>query len=311
MNALRGQLKRASFWLFEFAQFFNLFITPIHYYVPLSSTRQLRKTRERWNRPVDLAPLGFDVEKQRRILREWIAPFEPEYRGNKTFIDGVNNHAGPGFGFVEAQTIHAFIRKTRPRRVIEIGSGVSTWCMLAALKLNEKDGSQPFELSCIDPNPSGFLKSLPVRLQNSMVEDVDLSFFDQLEPNDLLQVDSSHVVRCCGDVARIYTEIIPKLKPGVFVHVHDVTFPYMFPRDVEHTYTQAMETALLFALLAHSPRYEVLMCLSLFHHVDQKMLKAVFPEYDPQPNIGGLPGSDVEMFGERRHFPSSVYMVVK
>src|SRR5450432_3953299 len=178
---VRRLLKRASFWLFEFGQRFNVFIVPVHYYVPLSSTRELRKCRDRWNQPVDLAPLAMNAENQRRILLDWIAPFEPEYRGNKTFIDGVNSHAGPGFGYIEAQTLHAFIRKTRPRRIIEVGSGVSTWCMLAALKENEKQEGKSFELLCIDPNPSKFLNSLPVRLNNAIVEDVDLSFFDQLE----------------------------------------------------------------------------------------------------------------------------------
>jgi predicted O-methyltransferase YrrM len=310
MQQLKKILKRMSFWLFEFGQHFNVFIVPVHYYVPLSSTLELRKSRNRWNRPVDMAPLSLDLDNHRRILTDWIAPFEPEYRGNATYLDGVNNHAGPGFGYVEAQTMHAFIRKTRPRRVIEVGSGVSTWCMLAALKANESEG-HGFELSCIDPNPSEFLSSLPVRLQKAIVEDVDLSFFDQLEPNDLLSIDSSHAVRCCGDVARIYLEILPRLKPGVFVHIHDVTFPYMFPRDVEQTYTQAMETALLFAMLANSPRFEVLICLSLSHYNDAALLKRTFPEYDAQPNIGGLPGIDVAQFGEKRHFPSSTYLVVK
>jgi predicted O-methyltransferase YrrM len=310
MKKLKNILKRVSFWLFEFGQLFNVFIVPIHYYVPLSSTRELRKSRSRWNRPVDLAPLSLDVENHRRILMDWIAPFEPEYRGNRTYLDGVNNHAGPGFGYVEAQALHAFIRKTRPRRVIEVGSGVSTWCMLAALKANEREGAG-FELSCIDPNPSEFLSSLPVRLQKAIVEDVDLSFFDQLESNDLLSIDSSHAVRCCGDVARIYLEILPRLKSGVFVHIHDVTFPYMFPRDVEKTYTQAMETALLFAMLANSGRFEILICLSLTHYNDPTLLKRVFPEYDAQPNIGGLPGRNVKQFGDGRHFPSSTYLVVK
>jgi hypothetical protein len=311
MRALRGFLKRASFWLFEFGQLFNVFILPIHYYVPLSSTRQLRKSRDRWNRPVDLTPLAFNMESQRRILKEWISPYEPEFRGNERYLDGVNNQAGPGFGYIEAQALHAFIRKTRPKRVIEVGSGVSTWCMLGALKANEREGAGSFELACIDPNPSKFLNSLPVRLQKAIVEEVDLTFFDQLEADDLLSVDSSHAVRCCGDVARIYLEILPRLKPGVFVHIHDVTFPFMFPRDVEQVYMQSMESALLFAMLADSTHFEVLICLSLLHYKEPVLLKSVFPEYNAQPNIGGLPGPDVKLFGERRHFPSSTYLVVK
>jgi predicted O-methyltransferase YrrM len=307
----RQALKLASLTLFETAQYFNIFIVPIHYYVPLASTRHLRKTRDRWNRPADLMTLPLNLDRMRQVLTESIAPFEPEYRGNAVFLEGVKNQAGPGFGYIEAQAMHAFLRKTRPKRVIEVGSGVSTWCMLAALKANEKDGFGGFELACIEPNPSQFLLSLPVHLEREGVEEIDLAFFDQLESNDVLSIDSSHVARCCGDVARIYLEILPRLKPGVFVHIHDITFPYLFPRDVEQTYTQSMETALLFAMLTHSVRFEVLICLSLIHYADQSLMKRVFPEYDPQPNIGGLPGVGVRQFGEKRHFPSSTYLIVK
>jgi hypothetical protein len=309
VKKLRSIAKRASFWLFELGEMINIFIVPVHYYVPLSSTRDLRSSRSRWNRPVDLSSLPLDQERQRQILTGWIAPFEFEYRGNKTYIEGVTSRAGPGFGYIEAQAMHAFFRKTKPRRVIEVGSGVSTWCMLAALGMNEKETKESFELSCIDPNPSGFLLNMPVKLQRGIVEEVDLAFFDRLEQGDLLSIDSSHAVRCCGDVARIYTEILPRLKPGVFVHIHDIMFPYMFPRDVEQTYTQAMETALLFTSLAHSKRFEVLFSLSLLHYTDQELLKRVFPEYDPQPNNGGLPGEGVSQFGDKRHFPSSIYLV--
>lgn len=311
MKLMRRLAKRASFWIFDFAQRFNIFVVPVHYYVPLSSTRELKASRVRWNHPIDLGPLNLDINKQRETLATWIAPYELEFRGNSTYLEGASNHAGPGFGYIEAQALHAFLRKTRPRRVIEVGSGVSTWCMLDALKTNDREGAVPFILTCIDPNPSTFLNSLNIAVKAAIVEEVELSFFDQLEANDLLSIDSSHAVRCCGDVARLYLEVLPRLKKGVFVHIHDVTFPYMFPRDVEKTYTQAMETALLFAMLANSPRYEVLFCLSLFHYTDPATLKATFPEYLAQPNEGGLPADGVSQFGDKRHFPSSTYLVVK
>lgn len=309
-KSLRSAAKRASFQLFELGQIFKMFIVPVHYYVPLSSTRELRRTRSRWNHPVDLSSLPLDPEKQRQIVTEWIAPYEPEYRGNRIYREGVDRRAGPGFGYIEAQAIHGFIRKTKPRRLIEIGSGVSTWCMLAALAMNRDEGGESSELACIDPYPSSFLRDMPVQLRESIVEEVELSFFDQLQPGSLLSIDSSHAVRCCGDVARIYTEILPRLRPGVFVHIHDITFPYLFPRDVEQTYTQAMETALLFATLSHSTHFEILFCLSHLHHTEPGLLKRVFPDYDPQPNEGGLPGPNVQQFGEPRHFPSSIYLQV-
>jgi hypothetical protein len=311
MKKVRQVLKEASLRLFELAQIMGVFIVPVHYYVPLASTRELRRTRQLWNRPVDLSSLSIDLAGLRKILLDWIEPYQEEYRGNEVYVEGVRNRAGPGFGYIEAQTMYAFLRKVRPRRVIEIGSGVSTWCILTSLTRNQQETGEAFEIRCIDPYPSDFLKGLPVHLERCKVEEIDLSFFDQLGVNDVLSIDSSHAVRCCGDVARIYLEVLPRLKPGVLIHIHDVTLPYLFPRDVECTYTQSMETALVFSMLSHSTRYEMLICLSLFHYVEADLMKKVFPDYDPQPNVGGLPGTGVKQFGENRHFPTSTYLIVR
>lgn len=311
MKTLKSALKRLSIWLFNAGQLINIFILPVHYYVPLSSTRKLRRTRKHWNWPIDIAPIQLSTDLQRHVLTDWIAPYEPEYRGNRTYLDASNNQVAPGFGYIEAQALHGFIRKTRPRRMIEVGSGVSTWCTLAASRRNVTDGHDPCEIDCIEPHPSSSLKTLPVHIHERVVEDVELTFFDKLEANDLLFIDLSHAVRPCGDVAKLYLEILPRLKAGVFIHVHDVYFPYMFPRDIERSYTQSMETALLFALLAYSTRFKVLISLSVLHYNESSLLRTVFPEYDAQPSIGGLRGAGVRPFGDRRHFPSSTYLVVQ
>ena len=105
--------------------------------------------------------------------------------------------------------------------------------MLGALSLNENETGIRSEVCCIEPYPSQFLRSLPVKLKTARIEDVDLSVFSLLESGDLLFIDTSHAVRCCGDVARIYLEILYQAKTGRPHHIHDITFPFMFPRDVE------------------------------------------------------------------------------
>jgi hypothetical protein len=149
MKSIKKLLKRLSFCIFKLGQVFGLFIVPVHYYVPLASTRELRSTRERWNKRIDLSPLGTDIAAQAKNLCNLIEPYEPEYRGNARYLEGVNKQAGPGFGYIEAQALHGFIRSTKPRRIIEIGSGVSTWCMLGALSLNEIESGIQAEVCCI------------------------------------------------------------------------------------------------------------------------------------------------------------------
>jgi predicted O-methyltransferase YrrM len=215
--------------------------------------------------------------------------------------------AGPGFGYIEAQVLHCFVRTLVPARVIEVGSGVSTHCMLAASQQNVEDGRPASQITCIEPFPSAHLKMSPVALITEPVEEVDLAVFDALEAGDLLFIDSSHAVRPCGDVARIYLEVLPRLRPGVHVHIHDIFLPYAFQREPKG-YMQWMETAMLIALISHSPRYKVTLSLSHLHYAAPQALKRALPEYDPQPNDGGLrvAGADAS-----RHFPASTFLLVR
>jgi predicted O-methyltransferase YrrM len=306
---LRKLLKKVTLNLFEIAQIFGFYITPKHYYVPLASTRALRASRAKWNHPFDMSPVNISLSEQIEIAETWIAPYEPEYSGNAVFHKAVLSGAGPGYGYIEAQALHGMLRKLAPRRVIEVGSGVSTMCMLAATHLNESEGRGLTEVTCIEPHPSDLLRHAKVRLIEQYVEDVDLEIFDQLQLGDLLFIDSSHAVRPCGDVVRLYLEILPRLNRGVIVHIHDIFFPYLFQRNVDRTYMQWMETALLAALLFHSPRYRVMLCLSQLHYSAPEILKRVFPEYSPQPNDGGLIGMGARQDGTD-HFPASIYIQV-
>ena len=298
-------LKEASHSLFELAQLAGIFIVPDHYYVPLTSTRTLRATRDEWNHPVDISRLPMTLSGQRDFLVDKIAGFRGEYIGNSTYKHAVSASAGLGYGYIEAQALHGFVRATKPSRVIEVGSGVSTICMLHALSLNEAEGAAPAEVTCIEPYPSKALRDQPVRLISSKVEQVDLEVFDSLKSGDLLFIDSSHALRPCGDVQRVYLEIFPRLKSGVLIHVHDIFIPFPFQRDVDSTFLQWMETALLIAMLNYSSRYEIIMCQSYLHYADPGLLGEIFPEYRPASNNGGLAVSASD-----GHFPSSTYLRV-
>jgi predicted O-methyltransferase YrrM len=302
---IKSALKRLSFTLFDYGQAVGLLILPNHYYSPVSSTRALRKTVASWNQPIDLSHLPIDRDRQREVLAR-LSTFQAEYADNGAYQRASRQLAGPGYGPIEAQALHGFVRAFRPRRVIEIGSGVSTMCMLEAIRANESAGLGTTAITCIEPHPSEPLKAAPVKLLKSAVENVALSLFDELETGDLLFVDSTHAFRPVGDVSRIYLEIFPKLKPGVLIHVHDVYIPYSFQRDLERSYMQSMETALLIAMLAHSTRYEVLLCMSQLHYEDPDLLKQAFPTYSPRKNVGGL-DDPTDVSG---HFPSSIYMHV-
>jgi predicted O-methyltransferase YrrM len=303
-------LKNASQWLFELGQIFGLFIIPNHYYVPVTSTRTLRATRSRWNNPVDVSNLPMSLESQREFLLQRIAPFQHEYAGNQVYNQALAQSVGPGYGFIEAEALHGFVRAMKPSRIIEVGSGVSTFCMLHATRMNEAEGAPPCAITCVEPYPRAALRAQPVSLVEEKVEEVDLNQFDQLNAGDLLFIDSSHAIRPCGDVGRIYVEIFPRLKPGVLIHIHDIFIPYAFQRSVEESYLQWMETALLIAMLNHTTRYEVVLCQSYLHYTSPDVLRTAFPDYRPAGNNGGLVDPSADM-SSGFHFPSATFLRVR
>ena len=302
---LRAERKRGFTLLHEMALRVGLIVLPKHYYVPIPDLRALRRSRPAWARRSALRGVQVDLDAQLESLRELVAPFEAEFRGNAAFRAATAGAFGPGFGYIEAQALHGMVRGLKPHRIIEIGSGVSTFCMIEAARLNEAEG-QRVELTCIEPYPSRWLAEAPVCLLRERVEAVALETFDALSPGDMLFVDSTHTVRTGGDVMRIVLEILPRLAPGVIVHFHDIYLPYDFQRDADRSLFQWMETALLHAYLIGNDGVEIVFCLSQLHYDRPEALRSVFPEYRAATDRDGL-----AVTGGAGHFPSSLYLRIR
>jgi predicted O-methyltransferase YrrM len=282
-------------------------ILPNHYYTPVADVHELRKLQKFWAKRSSMNGVNMDVAAQAKNLHDIVAPFEPEYRGNLPYQKAAAEGFGPGFGYIEAQCLHGMVRALKPSKICEIGSGVSTYCALCATALNEKEGHHT-ELTCIEPNPSRFLREAQhgtIELIKTPVQALDPEFFRSLDSGDLLFIDSTHAIKPGGDVIYLYLDVIPRLKSGVIVHIHDIYLPYLYQRDLLQLSTlfQWSETALLLALLTHNDHLSTIFCLSLLHYEAPGALASVFPEYRPQPAINGLCGSEA-----RGHFPSSLYL---
>lgn len=281
-------------------------VLPKHYYTPIADIHELARTQAIWAHRSPMTGIEVDIEQQATRLRESVQPFEPEYRLNGPYKEGMTKGFGPGYGYIEAQCLHGVLRWLKPKRVIEVGSGVSTYCTLKAVELNAAEG-HPAEITCVEPFPSSYIRDNPkINLIPRKVEELDPAEFDKLEHGDFLFIDSSHAVKPCGDVAHLYLEVLPRLKPGCVIHIHDIYFPYAYQRDVLYGLFQIMETAMLQALLTNNNRLEILFSLSMLHYDAQDVLKTVFPEYRPAPDVNGL--SQPDTVG---HFPSSIYLRVR
>lgn len=186
-----------------------------------------------------------------------------------------------------------------------MGSGVSTHCMLRALRQNEADGHAGSHMTCIEPNPSTPLEALAaegaIELLPEPVQGVDMDRFEALEAGDLCFIDSSHAVKPGSDVNHLILEVLPRLRAGVIVHFHDIYLPYDYPRDVLRTLYHWQETALLRAFLIGNAGVDILFSLSQLHY-DAPDKREVFPEYEPQADVDGMA---TEHSG---HFPASTYL---
>jgi len=122
----------------------------------------------------------------------------------------------------------------RPRRVIEVGCGHSSSLLLDT---NDRFFAGSMELTLIDPslesikNQWGEAGAGNARLIPRCLQDVPLETFEPLTQNDILFLDSSHVSKTGSDVNHYLFKILPTLKPGVLVHVHDILYPFEYPAE--------------------------------------------------------------------------------
>lgn len=257
------------------------------YYSPLPPVRALARTRGRWDRPSALAGVAYDLDAMRSLLASLVAEHGGELAGLPPYEEAKRLGYGPGFTRLDAALLYLVLRDLRPRRLIEVGSGLSTWYAVQALERNRAEGV-PCRITCIDPHSGDRVRGLPgVEVLRREVQDVAPEYFEELGAGDVLFIDSTHVVRIDGDVPHLYLEVLPRLRPGVAVHSHDIHFPYHVPYPAEEyvfgakwpmLWTEAM---LLQAFLALNSEFELLLAPPLLRHHDEAFLEATVPGYRP------------------------------
>jgi methyltransferase family protein len=271
----------------EFGDWFSLWeskgfhVTPVHFYEPIPDSREL--SGKLWQQPLALAGVDMNEASQRRLLCEIFPTFQKEYQQIPLDSPGEKNRfylANGHFEGLDPLLAYCLVRHFKPRKIIEVGSGYSTLILAEAARAN---GST--ELHSIEPYPLEFLTQGVAGLASLLakkVEEVDLSVFTELNPGDCLFIDTSHVVRIGGDVNFLFLEVLPRLKPGVIVHVHDIFFPFEYPKDwVIGRRRFWTEQYLLQAFLAFNAEFEVLVSSGYLKARFPEELKSVFPTGDP------------------------------
>ena len=207
-----------------------------HYYSPVPSLRELESDGKRiFDESLRVLP-GIELNADAQLaLLDRFASFYAEQPFPETPRSGVryffDNY---WYNQSDALFLYSIIRHYRPRQIVEIGSGFSSAVMLDT---NERFMNRSMRLTFVEPESGRLRKLLKPDDQNAVsiierrIQQIDASLVDQLAANDILFIDSSHVSKVGSDVNHILFELLPRLKPGVLVHFHDIRYPFEYPKD--------------------------------------------------------------------------------
>lgn len=268
------------------------------YYSTLPVLGEIEHTRERWDRPSSLTGLDVDVAAMTKRLDELSGRWEQEFAEvTGDYLANTQRGFGPGYPRFDARTLYYLLREHKPRRYLEVGSGLSTYYASLAARRNAEDGS-PLTITCIEPYPFDALRSLPdFELVEGFVQDVPLERFEALEPGDVLFIDSSHALKIDSDVAFLFLEALPRVKPGVLVHIHDVHFPFNspYPADTwlfgERWPVYWNEAMVVQTFLAFNSAFEIQLSVPMIRHDDEAFLTERYGDYVPVAEDPNPPSS--------------------
>jgi hypothetical protein len=210
---------------------------PGHFYSPVISTDEISKRQNAiWKNPVPEGIDGIQLNDERQLaLLHQLVSYYPEMPYGDNARDDVRYYPdNEYYKITDAFILYAMIRHFKPHRIIEAGSGFSSAVML--------DTRQHFlqndlKLTFIEPYPERLhgLMNEPDRVNSTilplMLQNTELSLFEELGENDILFIDSTHVSKTGSDLNFLLFSILPRLKSGVLIHFHDVFYPFEYPRE--------------------------------------------------------------------------------
>ena len=182
------------------------------------------------------------------------ANFPEEHGPSGNGNEGFYLHNG-WFESVDAEVLYGIVRHFKPKTVMEIGSGFSTRVVRQAIL----DGDLETKLTSVDPMPRADVVGFADEQIAVPVETIDpLRLVHPLHANDILFIDSSHLITTGGDVPYLCLEVIPKLRPGVLVHFHDIFLPFEYPKSWVVDFRWGWnEQYLVQAFLYNNSEYEI------------------------------------------------------
>jgi len=257
----------------------GVFPIQAHYYEPLFTFNE-QDLQHRWSKRRCLPGIDLNVNGQLTLLAQCNYSSElseiPDKKTNSTEFYYRNGMFGHG----DADYLYNMIRYFKPGKFVEIGSGFSTLMARKAMQQNSvSEAGYHCEHICIEPYEAKWLDGSGARIYRKRVEEMEKQVFNMLGRNDMLFIDSSHIIRPGGDVLMEYLEILPSLQPGVIVHIHDIFTPFYYPREwMVNKRLFWNEQYLVEALLTMNTKYEVISALHYLWTEHTEAFSAKFPK---------------------------------
>lgn len=277
LRYLYFSIKERSIWFYRYY--------PGHYGSTIPSAAAIRRNREALFGRTDPLEDGIDlnVTHQKEILQQICGLFAQYSPSESPVPDKKYYYGNPKFGFNDGFILYSFMRLFKPSQIIEVGSGYSSALMV--------DTAEEFlpdtKLTFIDPysttvgpllEGSAFRNHEIVR---TSVQDVGVNIFQGLRANDILFIDSSHVLKIGSDLSSLFFSIIPALAPGVIIHIHDVWYPFEYPEPLIMEGRNWNEVYLVRAFLQFNKSFEILFFSSFMEQHSKDYMSKHMPGYVP------------------------------
>lgn len=271
-----------SFSSGDFGEKSRQFVPPGHFYSPIPNLEDVAAREQAIFHRIPRTVPGIDLNEAEQLalfdsFREYYRelPFaDRKTRDLRFFYDN------PAYSYSDAIFLYCMIRYARPKRIIEVGSGYSS-CV--SLDTNELFFDNRISCAFVEPYPQllesllkgddkGRIKIIPRPLQ-----EVDISLFSSLSPDDILFVDSTHVAKVGSDVNYLFFEILPSLAAGVYVHFHDIFYPFEYPREWIFEGRAWNENYMLRSFLEYNSAFKIVFFNTFLEHFHEARFAAEMP----------------------------------
>lgn len=291
IGALKEELARRRTWM-----------PPGHFYSPIHSLEDVARDAERIFRvPAEGIPaVDLNDARQLALVDEFARfhaelPIDWQTAGRARYC-----YDNEYYSYADGIALYSMLRQLAPRRLIEVGSGFSS---AVALDTIERFLPEPVHCTFIEPYPERLLGLLGeadrqrCTLRVEPVQQVPLAVFEELGPGDILLIDSSHVSKVGSDLNYLLFEVVPRLASGVYVHFHDVFYPFEYPRRWIEEGVAWNEAYLLRAFLQYNGQFSIEFFTSYLLQVHQARIEQQLPmmlrSERPNPGLRDCPGSSL------------------